>query len=231
MRSALRSVAVTVAASTALALVACGGDDGGTGTDTDDAPSFTTTSPQDETTTEETTGETTPFASESGAESGAPTDAKTSAGSQAPEPSPGTSAGSSGDVEVSVTAPEKGWGNIIKTGQSTYEMTGDYTSSDSRKNLPSVSWKPQGSPSNCSTVISYLAEDGTEIAQYRTTDCSSSSPEGEQSSSYEWLDRSPLPSQGSEVPLTVRVTVEDGDGETSEGETTITLRNPNNYRN
>ncbi|WP_420099697.1 hypothetical protein [Corynebacterium sp.] len=220
MRSALRTTAAAVAAVTALSLTACG-DDGGSDDGNDTDPAFTT-QPSDmsaaETTERSTTGSGT---------------AETSAASETSgEPSPQQTAadGHSGDVEVTVTAPDSGWQNIIKTGQTTYEMTSDYASQRSATTLPAVSWKPADTLKDCSTVISYLSEDGTEIAQYRTTDCSSSSPEGSSAKNYEWLDRSPLPSQGSEVPLTVRVTVESGDGETAEGTTVITLRNPNNYR-
>lgn len=222
MRSALRISAAALATTTALALTACG-DDSGDGTGTDD-PAFTTQESADS-----STAATGASAGATSSRSADASDSPTTSGSTAPSGSSSEPSGS-GSVEVTVTAPESGWQNIIKTGQTSYEMTSDYTRHENAKALPSVSWKPSTTLRDCSTVVSYLTEDGTEIAQYRTTDCSSTSPEGTSSSDYEWLDRSPLPSQGSEIPLTVRVTVESGDGDVSEGTTGITLRNPNNYR-
>lgn len=226
MRSALRTTAVAVAATTALALAACNGE---SGDDTGDDPAFTTQSSENSgasQSSESSSTESSSGSAESSATSGP------SAASAEPSSTDSAEDGrkrGSGEVDVSVTAPDSGWQNIIKTGQTTYEMTSDYSSQKSATALPAVSWKPDSDAKDCSTVVSYLADD-TEIAQYRTTDCSHSSPEGSSSKEYEWLDRSPLPSQGSEIPLTVRVTVESGDGETAEGTADITLRNPNNYR-
>lgn len=226
MRSALRITAIAVAATTTLALTACSDE---SGEDTDNDPAFTTQS-SDPSGSSESSESSSATSSSGPAETSAASE--TSGASEEPSLTDSAEDGrnrSSGEVEVSVTAPDSGWQNIIKTGQTTYEMTSDYTSQESATALPAVSWKPGSDARDCSTVVSYLAGD-TEIAQYRTTDCSHSSPEGSSSKDYEWLDRSPLPSQGSEIPLTVRVTVEPEDGKTAEGTADITLRNPNNYR-
>lgn len=225
IRPAARSLAVAAALSTALALTACG-DDGDDSTDTGTDPVFTeqeTAVEQDDTTSASASAA--ESASESADADDDADDDDNDADDKAVEPS------SSGDVEISVTAPDKSsYSNtIIKTGQTTYEMTADYSERDSLTKLPSVGWSPSEELRNCSTKVTYTSEDGTEIAQYRTQDCESSISEGESSDAYEWFDRSPLPAQGQEVDLTIVIEIE-ADDDTYEGESTISLRNPNNYR-
>ncbi len=230
-----RTVVMAATLSTAFALTACGDDD------TDEpAPEFTTTETASSSGSETSESETSEAseASEASESSGAseaseaPDSESTGAEPSESEEASAPAGDSSGDIEISVTAPDgTGFnsGGIIKTGQTDFEMTGDYTEADYRTDLPSVGWKPKEDLKSCSTRVTYNSEDGTEIAQYRTQDCDASPSEGETSSEYEWLDRSPLPSQGQEAPLVVKVEIESGD-DTYEGETTITLRNPNNYR-
>lgn len=231
-----RTVVMAATLSTAFALTACGDDD------TDEpAPEFTTTETASSSGSETSESETSEAseASEASESSGAseasdaPDSESTGAEPSESEEASASAGDSSGDIEISVTAPENSnWGSsdtIIKTGQSSYEMTQDYTEYDQYTSLPDVGWKPKEDLKSCSTRVTYNSEDGTEIAQYRTQDCDASPSEGESSSEYEWLDRSPLPSQGQEAPLVVKVEIESGN-DTYEGETTITLRNPNNYR-
>ncbi|MGO1948872.1 MAG: hypothetical protein ACTH1D_04515 [Mycobacteriaceae bacterium] len=231
-RAATRTTALAAAVTAALALAACGDDSGD-----DNSPTFT--APETTETTEaETTGSTTEETSETSAENSLESSAPGSVGasesaSADDEPTEAAASGdSTGDVEITVTAPEdSGFGKdtIIKTGQTTYEMTGDYPTYDYMEELPAVGWQPNGELQDCSTTVTYSSEDATEIAQYRTQSCDNSVSEGDSSSDYEWLDRGPLPKQGSEAPITITVEIESG-GDTVEGETTISLRNPNNYR-
>jgi hypothetical protein len=140
--------------------------------------------------------------------------------------------GASG-IEVTVTAPEEPKWNtngIIQTGATEFEMTADYQKRQSLTDLPNVSWKSGFTTGKCTTKITYETEAGDVLAEYRTRDCEFSAAEGSKAQDYEWLSRAELPAKGSEVPLVVRVSVENADGETAEGQTTITLRNPNNYR-
>lgn len=232
-----RSLTIAAALSTALALTACG-DDSDEAPATDSAPVFT-----EQETTEAQDDESSASASASAAEDADPS---ASASEDADDDEPevdddaderddddeASSSASSDDVEVSVTAPDNSsWSNnpIIKTGQTSYEMTSDYTRYEQNTKLPSVGWSTAEDLQDCSTKVTYTSADGTELAQYRTQDCESSISEGELSDSYEWFDRGPLPTQGQEVDLTIVVEIESGD-DTQKGESTITLRNPNNYR-
>lgn len=212
-----RRAAATAVALLALTVTSCSDDD--------DSPEATFTAATE-------AGDITPADAEnaSAPTSSAPSDDVSPTTSAAVQPGTETPAG---EVEVTVTAPEQsnyGANGIIQTGATDFEMTGDYAGRPHLKDLPSVSWKSGFTTGKCTTKITYTAESGEPVAEYRSRDCEYSAAEGEKAKDYEWLSRSEFPAEGSEAPFTITVSVENDEGQTAEGETTITLRHPNNYR-
>ena len=218
MTTGLRYFGATAAVLLALTSAACGDND-------DEAPeaSFTSAPESQEVTPETSTDVTAPTSTPATDEVSPTTSVAAQPGTQTP----------SDQVEVTVTAPEQsnyGANGIIQTGASDFEMTGDYAGRSSLKDLPSVSWKSGFTTGKCTTKITYTAESGEPVAEYRSRDCEYSAAEGEKAKDYEWLSRSEFPAEGSEDQFTITVSVENDEGQTAEGETTITLRHPNNYR-
>lgn len=223
MKSLTRGIVVAAAAS--LALAGCSGDPG-------EDVSFTSVPSTTETTTDaaETTTETVEPSDDAGSDTDA--DADGDADGDADTDTVSLSDARSGEVLVSATAPEGpegGKNGIIKTGENDYELTGDYINRDTLRDLPRVSWKPPRDLERCTVTVTYLSEDGREIAEADPNGCEHSRPAGGKEVNADWLDRSALPEQGETVPVTIHVVVE-GREEAVDGELIINLTNPDTYQ-
>jgi len=93
-----------------------------------------------------------------------------------------------------------------------------------------VGWKTGVTTGKCSTLITFSNEANEVIAQKNSRDCESTPDRDDVDKEFEWLNRTVLPTNGTEAPITVRVSVIPDGKEPLLGERTIILRNPNNYR-